>query len=297
MGRFGDLLRRLLPVRPVRSESEAEQLRIAFRSRYHDFKLLLEANSKALEIMAEIEERLGGARPFGMAWVRARCTRIASLVLRIIRRLDDLAPGKYAPLAESYRSVQERISAGLERCRAPAEGPLVLPLCEVTAASVEQAGGKLANLGEMHNRTGFSVPDGFVVTATGFRCFMEHGDLQTEIERQLQVVGGEDPARLYRASNEIQQLIVRAPLPDDLARAILGQYARLEDSCGTGVAVAVGDAGGGRGVMLGIAVQVGVGRGVRVTVAVGVGVMSRATSYILPVARAVSATGKDSAAR
>jgi len=239
MGWFGDLLKRLVPRGADRSEADAERLRIAFRARYHDFKLLLEANRRALEIMAEIEERLDGARPFGMAWVRARCTRIASLVLRIVRRLDDLAPGRYAPLLESYRAIQQRISAALERHGRLAEGPLTLPLGEITANSAGRVGGKLASLGEARNRAGVPVPDGFAVTAAGFRRFMEHGDLQTEIERRLQVVGGEDPARLYRASNEIQQLIVQASLPDDLARAILEQYERLEQAYGAGVPVAV----------------------------------------------------------
>ena len=55
MGRLGDTLRRLVARRPFSSESEAEQLRIAFTSRYHSFRLLLEANKRALTVMAEIE--------------------------------------------------------------------------------------------------------------------------------------------------------------------------------------------------------------------------------------------------
>jgi pyruvate,water dikinase len=239
MGRLGDYLRRLVARRPASSESEAEQLRIAFTSRYHSFRLLLEANKRALMIMAEIEETLRGARPFGITFVRARCTRMATQVWQMIRHLDDLAPEKYAPLRERFRSIQDRINPFLGPQMRPASGRLVLPVRDITAESADDVGGKMANLGEMRNRIGLPVPDGFVVTTGGFRRFTEHNDLQGEIDRRLQLAGGMEPEHLHSLSSEIEQLIVRAELPQELERAILEQYRLLEQACGEKVAVAV----------------------------------------------------------
>jgi len=239
MGRLGDTLRRLVARRPVSSESEAEQLRIAFTSRYHSFRMLLEANKRALTVMAEIEETLRGTRPFGITFVRASCTRMATHVWQMIRHLDDLAPGKYAPLRDRFRSIQDRINLFLGPQTRPASGRLVLTVRDISAASVDEVGGKMASLGEMRNRIGLPVPDGFVVTASGFRRFMEHNDLQGEIDRRLQLAGGMRPEHLHSLSSEIEQLIARAELPQELEQAILEHYRLLEEACEERVAVAV----------------------------------------------------------
>ncbi len=239
MGRLGDSLRRLVAGRSVSSESEAEQLRIAFTSRYHSFRLLLEANKRALTVMAEIEETLRGTRPFGITFVRSSCTRMATHVWQMIRHLDDLAPEKYAPLRDRFRSIQDRIDPFLGPQARPASGPLVVAVRDITAANADDVGGKMASLGEVRNRIGLPVPDGFVVTASGFRRFMKHDDLRGEIDRRLQLAGGVRPEHLESLSGELAQLIMGAELPEELERAILEHYRSLEEAFGERIAVAV----------------------------------------------------------
>ena len=92
------LFSRLFSKKRALSEESVEELRLAFKARYHNFKLLLSANNRALEIMAEMEEALRGTRPFGMTFVFSRCTEVATNVWRMIRHLNELAPGKYGVL-------------------------------------------------------------------------------------------------------------------------------------------------------------------------------------------------------
>jgi len=244
MGRIGDFFRRVTGRGPVRSETDAEQLRIAFKARYQSFRLLLEANRNVLRIMAELEQRLRGAVPFGMTYVRARCTRVATQVWQMVRHLDELAPQRYAVLFDRFREIQTQIDPFLGKPDAvapgaPTDGSLVLRLQEVTADRVAEVGGKMANLGEVQNRTGLRVPEGFVVTTHGFHSFMGQGDLQEEIDRRLQLASGEDSDRLMSICKKIEQLILAAPVPDALGSAILDAYSELEQSSGTGVRVAV----------------------------------------------------------
>ncbi len=94
------LLKKTFFHKPKRNVAGAEELRNAFRDRYHQFKLLLNANNNALEIMAEMEEALRGTRPFGMTFVISRCTRVSTSVWQMVRHLCELAPAKYDDLFE-----------------------------------------------------------------------------------------------------------------------------------------------------------------------------------------------------
>ena len=93
MARIGRLLNRFLS-RRKKEPVNFEELRIDFKARYHHFKLLLTANNKALEIMADMEEALRGTHSFGMAFVQGRCTRIITNVWSIVKHLNELAPGE-----------------------------------------------------------------------------------------------------------------------------------------------------------------------------------------------------------
>ena len=102
MGRIIDFIKRFSVRKPSLPPENVEELRTDFRARYHNFKLLLNANNKALEIMAEIELALQGKRSFGMSFIRTRCTDISVNVFRMIRSLSELAPGKYPGLQDRF---------------------------------------------------------------------------------------------------------------------------------------------------------------------------------------------------
>jgi len=222
-----------------RDASEVEELRLAFRARYHNFKLLLNANNRALELMAEIEEALRGTQPFGMTYIQAVCTRISTSVWQIIKQLNELAPGKYETLNERFKEIQSKITPCAYPETPPQEGPLILPFQEVDRNLADQVGSKIANLGEIKNRINLEVPNGFVVTAQAFQQFMEYNDLQAEIYRRLQAADMENLDQLYSVSAAIQQLIIQSPLPEELEGAIEEHYRRLEEMEGQGVTVAM----------------------------------------------------------
>jgi pyruvate,water dikinase len=104
MGRMIDILKGLFSKKQAQEPSSVDELRTAFKARYHQFKLLLNANNKALGIMAEMEEALKGAIPFGMTFVQVRLIGVSTSVWQIIKHLNDLAPGKYESLYEKFNN-------------------------------------------------------------------------------------------------------------------------------------------------------------------------------------------------
>jgi pyruvate,water dikinase len=216
-----------------------DALRIEFKDRYHSFKLLLSANTKALEIMADIEGALHGARPYGMSFVRAACTSVSVNVFSMVRHIEKLAPGKYTELLTRFDHIQKSIDAVLTRRKPLSDERLVIPLHEVTKEAADWVGSKMANLGEIKNRLNIRVPPGFAITARAFQLFLEHNDLQAEIDRRMQTAETDQIEALYTLSAEIQQLIIRAEVPPDLVQAILRAWSEMEAEAGRKVTVAL----------------------------------------------------------
>ncbi len=216
-----------------------EELRTDFRARYHQFKLLLNANNKALEIMAEMEDALRGTWPFGMSFVRSRSTSVSTNVFQIVKHLNELSPGKYKALYERFREIQKEINPFVYPRTAKKEGPLVLSLKDVDRDLADQVGSKIANIGEIRNRIHLKVPDGFVITSQAYQQFMELNDLQAEIDQRIQATDVDRVDKLYQLSVDIQQLIIRSPVPEDLKADILENYRLLESVNGKGPTLAM----------------------------------------------------------
>jgi pyruvate,water dikinase len=234
-----DSIKSLVFKNPRADSSSVEELRRTFRSRYHQFKLLLNANNKALEIMAEMTEALQGRWPFGMSFVRSRCTRVSTNVFQIVKHLDELNPGRYDALYDRFKEIQKQINPSVYPRTSFREGPMAMHLKAVNRNTVDQVGSKMANLGEIGNQIHIKVPNGFVITAPAYRRFMQYNDLQSEIDRRIQSANVERLDELYGLSAAIQQLIIGATLPEVLKEAILLHYHRLEQETGKGTTLAM----------------------------------------------------------
>jgi len=241
MGRIGNFLSRWFSKgRPTISEEDAEQLRLNFKERYQHFKQLISANNRALECMTDMETALRGTTPFGMTFVRSTCTQITVSVHRMIQSIEVLASGRYSGLLPRFNEIREQIQDLLQsRPRMPADTALVVMLDSLDGTWRDQAGGKMANLGEIQKRIGLTIPDGFVITAAAYDRFMTHSGLHDEINRLLQSSDNGGTAGLFDLTSRVQQAVVKAPVPPDVEGAIQAAWKTLESRHGEYLTVAV----------------------------------------------------------
>jgi len=239
MGKIRLLLDKFVFKKPVMDDLEIEKLRIDFQSRYHNFKLLLTSNNSALEVMADIEMALQGKQPFGMSFVKANCTGVSVNVFNMIKYLNNLAPDKYGQLYASFSDIQKKIDHLLSAKKSLKDDRLLIPLDNVNKDMADFVGSKMANIGEVKNRLHIEVPGGFVITAAGYDHFIRVNDLQAEIDGRFQSADSENIEGLYTLSAEIQQLIIRSKVPEDLADAIVQAWRQLEDKAGGAITMAI----------------------------------------------------------
>jgi pyruvate,water dikinase len=220
----------------VESEAEEAARRQAFRARYHHFKLLLDANHKALETIARLEQARSSGH-IDMQFLRARATQASVSVATMLRELEAIVPQVTGELWQRFARVTQELESALSPVRASVRGPYVLRLDEVEQLRASEVGGKMAGLGEVRNRLGFTVPEGFVITTAAYERLVEHNDLRDEINSLLQAHG--ESRYDLGLSTAIQQRITAAEVPPEVAAAVREAYAELECQSHAGVHVSL----------------------------------------------------------
>src|SRR3972149_5084672 len=113
---------------------------------------------------------------------------------------------------------------------------------ELSMNDVPLVGGKNASLGEMYNALsalGIRVPNGFAITAEGYRYFIDHNKLHNNIEKILPDLDTRNVTALSSAGASIREWIINGDMPQDLAEQINAGYEGLVAEYGPNPDVAV----------------------------------------------------------
>jgi pyruvate,water dikinase len=113
---------------------------------------------------------------------------------------------------------------------------------EIGIEDVPQVGGKNASLGEMYRELtgkGVKIPNGFAVTAEGYRHMISAGGIREKMEKALEGVNKENVQDLAARGKKVRNMILDAGIPDDLWEEIKAAYDRLCEEYGEDADVAV----------------------------------------------------------
>ncbi len=200
-------------------EEEDEQVRL--REKFTYFRRLLENNNQALEIMADMEEKLHGDFLFDTGYLYTQAEQLGNYVSEMVTELNLLTQDRYRELAPICHRLKDEIQRELAAVPVIPDTPYILPLSALTREMAASVGSKMANLGESRNRLGLAVPRGFVITAAAYKRFLETSDLAADLEARLSQARIEDLESLEAVSQELQALVLAAPLPPDLEGLLL----------------------------------------------------------------------------
>jgi len=210
------MFRRLFKREKPRTAADISEIQRNFDS----FLRLLDCNNEALKLINELKEKSSGEYLFDMEYVRTNLTKLDEYVIEIVESLNDIGNDRYENLLESYDRIRAVTHATL-----PGEDEIlrddgVIPFSELDIGHVGHVGSKSANLGELRNRLGLPVPDGFSVTAYGYRQFMKHNRLQEKIKGKIDALDPENLDMLTETSGDIQALIEDSEIPPDLEEKV-----------------------------------------------------------------------------
>ena len=113
---------------------------------------------------------------------------------------------------------------------------------EIGINDVALVGGKSASLGEMYRKLtpqGVKVPNGFAITAAGYRYVLGAAGAWAPLHEALDALKPDDMEDLRRRGRRAREIVYGAALPDDLAAEILAAYASLRQEYGDDVSLAV----------------------------------------------------------
>ena len=199
----------------LKEPEPSEQVRL--QEKFVHFRRLLDNNNQALEIMADMEEKLSGDYVFDSSYISTQVHDLGEQVSGMVTALNLLTNNRYqTDLVPICQRLQDEMLAELEAVPTIPDTPFILPLSALHRELAPAVGGKMANLGEIGNRVGLPVPQGFAITAAAYKRFLESSSLAADLADKLSQANIEDLDSLKTISRELQAMVRQAPLPPDL---------------------------------------------------------------------------------
>ncbi|MBF0507389.1 MAG: phosphoenolpyruvate synthase [Deltaproteobacteria bacterium] len=206
------------------AETPKRTLSDLFQLKYTSFKELLDSNAQLAKIMSDISDKLHGYQPFGMSYVRSQTALLTFHTIRMIKNLNVLSGQRHMAFYQTLEKINAEINNVLREEEREDPPELVLPYALVNKEMADWVGGKNANLGEVRNRVGLPVPEGFAITTRAFRLFLDSNDLTDQINKYKVEMGDQDSESVHEGSEAIQRLIFTATVPSELEQAVLAAF-------------------------------------------------------------------------
>jgi pyruvate,water dikinase len=197
------------------------------REKYEAFRKLLDYDTKSHELIAELEQIYYDELKVDVAVVEKKYQELSSYVSTAVESLSKICPTCFLDLKDYFKKIDFYARLALSPHHFDFSPPFSLPLAEIDPDGLATVGGKALNLALVRNQLNLPVPNGFVVTANAYHYFIESNDLRPRIDAALSQLDINSADSLERTSLQLQELILKADVPEDIREAITIEFDRM----------------------------------------------------------------------
>jgi pyruvate,water dikinase len=214
--------------------SSAAPFEEKLQHKYVSFRHLLSLNNECLELLASVQEDLREVPPLDSIF-GSRIAAIFDKSESIVATLERLKGGRYPALSAALRSQRREVEKYVAARQELVTPRLSVSLSEVYKSAAQEVGGKAAALGEIKNRLGLPVPDGYVLTTEAYRQFV--GIPQwTFIRDAMRGADLNDLESLESTSGRLKDIVLDCEVPRSIEVAVTERALTLNTG-GLGLAV------------------------------------------------------------
>lgn len=188
---------------------------------FERFQKVLASNNQALEIIADLGEKLGGDYLFDIRYVESSTEQLIAAVHDSVVLVNELCAGRHAGLHQVHERLSEDLRLTLAG-REDREGPLIFFFDEIRPRNWALVGGKAAHLAEMRHDPSVRVPDGFVITARAYNDLIDCNGLRAQLAAFEQLMAAHEPdlAALDNLRQQLESAVLAAAPPPGLLDAL-----------------------------------------------------------------------------
>ena len=198
------------------------------RDKYEAFKSLLNADKKAHELMAELEEIYHSNAKVDFKVIENKYDAFAKCVGSIIEYLGRMSPSRYLDLKDYFKKFDFYIKFMLAPPAFKFSPPFTLPLNEIPLDNAVMSGNKALNLAMAAQKLALPIPKGFVITTHAFYYFIEFNNLRKVIDDILIKIDIAAIAALDNFASQLIDKIMCAQVPPDIAESIFQSLEAIE---------------------------------------------------------------------
>jgi len=209
------------------------------REKYEAFKLLLENDKCAHEVMAELEEIYHNQIKVDFKCIEAKYKQFSACVLQIIDNLHKMCPTRYQSLKDYFKKFDSYVHFLLAPPEYDFAPPFTYSLAKIPLEGLKLSGGKAFNLATLGRELQMPIPAGFVITTNAFYYFIEFNNLRNFIDARLAKLDINSTASLDAVSQELMEAVIGAQIPPDIEKETLSAFRVLQKTSGLNANVAM----------------------------------------------------------